>query len=214
MQATSMDQRYTRTAMTLHWLIAILLLSQFALGWYVSDIPRGIPARGYFINLHKSCGMLIGVLIVLRLVWRLSHKPPPLPDTIPRWQQRAASASHYLLYVLMLVMPLSGYLGSNFSKHGVNFFNVVKLAPWGADNKLLYTVFNQTHVISSWLLLALVTLHVAAALKHWLVDHDSIFSRMLPRRKHERDSERDGDGNHFSGRQHRPTLPRNSKGYS
>jgi len=80
-----MDQRYTRTAMTLHWLIAILLLSQFAFGWYLNDIPRGVPARGYFVNLHKSSGMLIAVLIVMRLVWRLSHKPPPLPDTLPRW---------------------------------------------------------------------------------------------------------------------------------
>jgi cytochrome b561 len=177
-----MDQRYTRTAMTLHWLIAILLVSQFAFGWYLSEIPRGVPARGYFVNLHKSFGMLIAVLIVLRLAWRLSHKPPPLPNTLPRWQQRAAAASHYLLYALMVLMPLSGYLGSNFSKHGVNFFNVIKFAPWGPDHKLLYTLFNQTHLISSWLLLALVVLHVAAALKHWLVDHDAIFFRMLPRR--------------------------------
>jgi cytochrome b561 len=199
-----MDHRYTRTAMTLHWLVAILLLSQFAFGWYLSDIPRGVPARGYFVNLHKSCGMLIAVLIVLRLVWRLSHRPPPLPDTLPRWQQRAAAASHNMLYVLMLIMPLSGYLGSNFSKHGVNFFNVVKLAPWGPDNKLVYTIFNQTHLISSWLLLALVLLHVAAAFKHLVIDHDTLFSRMLPRRLSYR----------FSGHRQRPSLPRNSKGYS
>lgn len=177
-----MDQRYTRTAMTLHWLIALLLVSQFAFGWYLSDIPRGVPARGYFVNLHKSTGMLIALLIVLRLVWRLTHRPPPLPDTLPQWQQSAAAASHNLLYVLMLVMPLSGYLGSNFSKHGVNFFNLVKFAPWGPDIKRLYTIFNQIHLISSWLLLALVILHVLAALKHLFVDRDTVFSRMMPRR--------------------------------
>ncbi len=177
-----MDQRYTRTAMFLHWLIAILLMGQFAFGWYLNEIPRGVPARGYFVNLHKSTGILIGLTILLRLVWRLMHRPPPLPDALPRWQRRAAAASHRLLYALMLVMPLSGYIASNFSKHGVIFFNSVKLAPWGSDDKFLYAFFNQTHKISSWLLLALVIVHVLAALKHLLVEHDGIFSRMWPPR--------------------------------
>ena len=177
-----MEQRYTRTAMFLHWLIAMLLLGQFAFGWYLDDIPRGVPARGYYVNLHKSTGILIALLIVFRIVWRLTHTPPPLPDVMPAWQRRAAAASHRLLYVLMLVMPLSGYVASNFSKHGVNFFNTVRLAPWGSDDKLVYAVFNQTHKITSWLLLALVILHVLAALKHLLVDRDHIFSRILPLR--------------------------------
>lgn len=177
-----MDERYTRTAMLLHWLVALLLLGQFAFGWYLQEIPRGVPARGYFVNLHKSTGLLIGLLILVRLGWRLTHTPPPLPDAIPRWQQQAASASHYLLYVLMLVMPISGYVASNFSRFGVNFFNTFKLAPWGIDSKPVYAFFNQTHIVSSWLLLALVLVHVLAALKHGLIDRDSVFSRMLPKR--------------------------------
>jgi cytochrome b561 len=177
-----MEIRYSRTAMALHWLVALFLLGQFAFGWYLEGIPRGVPARGYFVNLHKSTGLLIGVLILVRLGWRLTHTPPPLPDSLPRWQRRAATASHYLLYVFMVVMPLSGYLASNFSKFGVEFFNVIKLAPWGIENKLVYTIFNQTHIVSSWLLLALVLVHVFAALKHLLFDHDSVFSRMLPPR--------------------------------
>jgi cytochrome b561 len=177
-----MEQCYTRTAMLLHWLVAILLVSQFAFGWYLNDIPRGVAARGYLVNLHKSTGMLIGLLILLRIVWRLMHAPPSLPAATPHWQKRAAAASHRLLYVLMLVMPLSGYIASNFSKHGVNFFNSVKFAPWGSEEKLVYAFFNQTHKISSWLLLALVILHVLAALRHLFTDRDDIFSRMLPRR--------------------------------
>lgn len=177
-----MDQRYTRTAMLLHWLVALLLLGQFALGWYLESIPRGVPARGYFVNLHKSTGLLIGLLILVRLGWRLTHTPPPLPVSMPGWQQQAAAASHYLLYVFMLVMPLSGYVASNFSRFGIDFFNVYKLAPWGTDSKTVYAFFNQTHIISSWLLLALVLVHVLAALKHLLVDRDTVFSRMLPQR--------------------------------
>lgn len=177
-----MDARYTRTAMLLHWLVALLLLGQFAFGWYLQDIPRGVPARGYFVNLHKSTGLLIGLLILVRLGWRLTHTPPPLPAFVPRWQQQAALVTHYLLYVFMLVMPLSGYLASNFSKFGINFFNTFKLAPWGIESKPLYAIFNQTHIVSSWLLLALVLVHVLAALKHLLVDRDTVFSRMLPQR--------------------------------
>lgn len=175
-----MEQRYTRTAMVLHWLVAVLLLCQFSFGWYLNGIPRGVPARGYYVNLHKSTGILIGLLILVRLIWRLKHAPPSLPNTMPAWQRRAAAVSHRLLYVLMLMMPLSGYVASNFSKHGVNFFNSIKLAPWGSDDKLIYAFFNQTHKITSWLLLTLVILHVLAALKHLLVDRDNIFSRILP----------------------------------
>ena len=177
-----MEARYTRTAMLLHWLVALLLLGQFAFGWYLETIPRGVPARGYFVNLHKSTGLLIGLVILVRLGWRLTHAPPPLPASVPPWQQQAAAASHYLLYLLMLVMPLSGYVASNFSRFGIHFFNTVKLAPWGIDSKLVYGIFNQLHIVSSWLLLALVIVHVLAALKHLLVNHDSVFSRMLPQR--------------------------------
>ncbi len=176
-----MVQQYTRTAIWLHWSIAILLLSQFAFGWYLQEIPRGVPERSYFVNLHKSTGILIGLLILVRLGWRLTHKPPPLPDTIPRFQQRIASATHILLYVLMIVMPLSGYIASNFSKWGVKFFNAITFPPWGVEDKFIYAVFNQTHKVASWLLLVLIILHVLAGLKHLFIDRDRVFSRMLPR---------------------------------
>ena len=177
-----MVQQYTRTAIVLHWLIAVLLLGQFAFGWYLQEIPRGVPERSYFVNLHKSSGILLGLLILVRVGWRLTHKPPALPDTIPRVQQRIASVTHILLYVLMVVMPLSGYIASNYSKWGVKFFNVVTFPPWGVESKLIYAIFNQTHKVASWLLLALVILHVFAGLKHLLVDRDRVFSRMLPRK--------------------------------
>lgn len=173
---------YTRTAMALHWLIALLLLGQFAFGWYLGEIPRGTPARGYFVNLHKSTGLLIGLLVLMRIGWRLTHTPPALPNSVPQWQQRIAIGTHYLLYVLLVAMPLSGYIASNFSKFGIHVFNVYKLPPWGIDNKQFYAFFNQTHVVSSWLLLALVLVHILAALKHLWIDQDSIFFRMWPQR--------------------------------
>lgn len=175
-----MDLHYSRTAIWLHWVLALLLLGQYAFGWYLGGIERGTPDRSYFVNLHKSTGLVIGILILLRLAWRLAHRPPPLPDTVPRWQRWAAVQTHRLLYGLMVLMPLSGYVASNFSKFGVHFFNTWQLAPWGLESRALYAVFNLTHRLSAWLLLALVLVHVLAALKHLLVDRDAIFFRMLP----------------------------------
>jgi cytochrome b561 len=175
-----MEQKFTRTAMLMHWLIALLLLGQFGFGWLLEGIPRDTPARGYYINLHKSTGLVIGALIVLRIVWRLTHRPPPLPKSMPSWQQRAARISHIAMYACMLTMPLSGYLASNFSKHGIKFFNLVKWAPWGPDDKLIYTIFNQTHKVTAALLATLITLHLLAVAKHTLIDRDHLLARMWP----------------------------------
>ncbi len=175
-----MQATYDRTARLLHWTIAALLLAQLFFGWWLGDIPRGTPARGYWVNLHKSTGLLLALLIVLRLVWRLRHGAPALPDFVPRWQQKLAAASHHLLYLLMLLVPVAGYLASNFSKHGVKFFNTWVMPPWGADDKAIYGVLNQTHKIGAALLLALIVLHVVAALHHaWR--RDGVFARMWTR---------------------------------
>jgi cytochrome b561 len=133
------------------------------------------------VNLHKSTGLTIGLLILVRLGWRLTHRAPPLPDSIPGWQRTAARASHFALYACMLIMPAAGYLASNFSRFGVNFFNAVLLPPWGIDDRRLYAVFNTTHVVTSYVLAALIAVHILAALRH-LYLRDGIFLRMWPAR--------------------------------
>jgi cytochrome b561 len=168
----SIRDRYTTTAIALHWLIALLLLGQFAFGLMLEDIPRGTPERGIYV----------GLLIVLRIVWRLTHRPPPLPGRMPVWQRHAARFSHVVLYLCMLALPLSGYLASNFSKHGVKFFNVVRMPPWGPENKALYAFFNGTHHVAALLLAVFVGLHVLAVAKHMLIDRDGLLWRMWPRR--------------------------------
>jgi cytochrome b561 len=177
-----MQERYTSTAITFHWLIALLLLGQFVFGLMLGDIPRGTPERAIYVNLHKSTGLVIGLLIALRIAWRLTHAPPPLPDTMPGWQRHAARASHLALYLSMVMLPLSGYLASNFSKYGIKFFNVVHLAPWGPNDKTLYALFNQIHHLSALVLAIFVVLHVLAVVKHMLIDQDSLVLRMWPHR--------------------------------
>jgi cytochrome b561 len=171
--------RFTRPAIALHWLLAVLLIGQFAFGFLLGEIPRNTPARGFWINQHKSVGLVIGLLVLLRLAWRLRHPPPP-PLPMPVWQRRAAHASHWAMYACMVLMPLSGYLGSNFSKHGIKLFHIVRLAPWGPDDRQLYAIFNQTHAVTAVVFLLLIGLHLLAVAKHVLIDRDRLLARMWP----------------------------------
>lgn len=179
-----MAVRYDRVAAGLHWLIALWLIAQIAFGFVLDGLaPRGTPARGFFINLHKSSGMVLFVLIAGRLGWRLRHAPPALPSSVSAAQQRLAYLGHGALYACMFVMPLSGYIGSNFSKHGVKFFGLA-LKPWGPDLPAVYAVFNQLHNATAWLFTALIVGHVLMALKHQLIDKDRLLARMSLRQEY------------------------------
>ena len=174
--------RYTWQAIALHWLLAVLIIGMLWLGFSLEDIPRDTPARGFYVNLHKSFGVLVLALVLLRIVWRATHKAPPLPAGIPRWQAQAAAWSHRLLYLCMLLQPLSGYLASAFGKYGVKFFGI-PLPQWAWESKVVQSFFGTIHGIVAVTLLALVALHVAAALKHLLLDRDQVFQRMWPGRR-------------------------------
>ena len=173
-----MNDRYTRTAIALHWLIALAVICQIGFGWTLQEIPRGTPERTIYVNFHKSSGLIIGLLILMRLAWRLTHRPPPLPASMAAWERAAARSNHALLYGCMLIMPIAGYTASNFSKFGVKLFNAVLLPPWGADDRAIYAFFNGLHVGTSYVFVALIALHVLAALKHLLVERDEVFRRM------------------------------------
>jgi cytochrome b561 len=173
--------RYGKVAIALHWLIAVLIFGQIAFGWFLEGVPRGTPMRGVYVNLHKSTGLTIALLIVFRLGWRLAHRPPQLPSFVPGWERVASSVNHLTLYICMLVMPVSGYIASNFSKYGVKLFNVILLPPWGVDDKQIYAVFNTTHVVTSYLFVGLIVLHVLAAARH-AFRRDGVLARMLPSR--------------------------------
>lgn len=174
--------RYTWQAMALHWLLAVLIIGMLWLGFSLEDIPRNTPARGFYVNLHKSFGVLVLLLTLLRLAWRARHAAPPLPADTPRWQQRAAGWSHGLLYLLVLTQALSGYLGSSFGKYGVKFFGL-PLPQWAWESKAVQSFFGSIHGVAAVALLALVVVHVLAALKHLLVDRDRVFLRMWPGRR-------------------------------
>jgi cytochrome b561 len=171
------EDRYTATAIVLHWLIALLVIGNFAWGWWMQEIPKSPPGiRADAFNLHKSIGLTLVLLMAVRLGWRVRHPAPPLP-AMPVWQARAARWTHALLYVALIAMPVTGYLGSVYSGYPVKFFGT-SLPAWGSKQPELKDLFGVAHLYASWLLAGLVALHVAAALKHALADRDGILGRM------------------------------------
>ena len=161
----------------LHWLIAALVIAQFAWGWWMQTIPKQPPGlRVDAFNLHKSVGMTIFALMVVRILWRLAHRPPPLPP-MPSWQATAARVTHVLLYAALIVQPLVGYLGSAVSGYPVKYFGIA-LPAWAGKHEALKDLLSTVHLVVSWVIAAAVTTHVAAALKHALVDRDGLMARM------------------------------------
>ena len=176
-----MDDRrnYTRTAISLHWLIAVLIFAGWGLGWYAHDLPASPDKLRYF-SWHKWIGVSVFLLALLRAGWRATHAPPPLPPAMPRWEAGAARISHLLLYLLMLALPLSGWLMSSAKGFQTVYFGVLPLPDLLAKNEPLGRLLAEIHELLAYTLSAAVGLHVLAALKHRLLDRDTMLGRMLP----------------------------------
>jgi cytochrome b561 len=173
----SASDRYTRTAIALHWAIAALVIFQFAWGWWMQGIPKQpVGPRVDAFNLHKSIGMTILALMVVRVLWRVGHPPPPLRG-LPRWQENVARGNHLLLYLALLIQPLAGYLGSEWSGFPVKFFGVT-LPSWAGKNSAMKELMSTVHLATSWVIAAAVVVHIGAAFKHALVDRDGLLARM------------------------------------
>jgi cytochrome b561 len=171
---------YTRTAIAIHWLIALLIVCGFALGWVMTDIPGFTPTKLRYFSWHKWIGVTVFGLAVLRILWRATHVAPPLPAGMVAWQRVAAQLVHVLLYVLMIAIPVSGYLYSSASNIPVVYLGLVRLPLLISPDPQLKAVLKVVHVILNYGLLALVVLHVAGALKHQWLDRDGLLSRMIP----------------------------------
>ncbi|BCB26502.1 cytochrome b [Sulfurimicrobium lacus] len=171
--------RYTNTAIGLHWLIALIIFATFPLGLVMGDMETS-PLKLKLFSYHKWIGVTIFLLAVGRLAWRAGHTPPPLPDTMPPWQRRAANGLHHMLYLLLFAIPLSGWLMSSAEGFQTVYFGVLPLPDLIGKNKLLGDVLSDVHETLNYIMLALVVLHIGAALKHHFIDRDDILARMLP----------------------------------
>ena len=190
--------RYTKTAVILHWLIAICIFSMFALGWYMSDLLKEAPKqmaydlfdlgiytwqlaaeaspRTFYFNLHKSLGVSIFTLIIIRILWRLTHTPPALLSSYKAWERKLATGTHHALYLLMIALPLSGVIMSTYSKYGIKWFGIPFIK--GLDNTPMREVFTEVHEVIGVIILVILILHTAGAIKHKFIDKDDTFKRM------------------------------------
>lgn len=175
----NMNQTYTRTAIALHWLMALGLLAAFSVGHYMHDLPLS-PMKLKIYSWHKWAGVTLFLLAVLRFGWRLGHTPPALPDSTPPLQQMAASAVHYLIYLLLFAIPVTGWLMSSAKGFQTVYFGMLPLPDVVMKNKELGEFFEEVHGALNFGLALLVIAHVGAALKHQIIDKDNIMGRMLP----------------------------------
>lgn len=175
--------RYSGTAMLLHWVLAIALIAIFGLGLYMTGLPFS-PQRLKLYNWHKWAGVTILALSVLRLVWRITHRPPALPrameSAMPVWQKAAHHATHHLLYVLFFAVPLIGWAYSSAAGFPIVFLGLWQLPDFVPVSKELAEAIKPWHELSAYAMAGLVVVHVAAALKHQFIDRDGLLQRMLP----------------------------------
>ena len=172
---------YGPLAKSFHWLIVALLAVQFTLGWTMPHIgPKTQPET--LINLHFSVGVVVLLVVIARLAWRLTH-PVPLPvDGAPLWQHRLAQATHVLLYALLLVIPVLGWMSASGRGFAVSLFGLVELPSLLPKGHRWTSPLGDIHsLLSTYALLGLVGLHVLAALYHHVVLRDRTLTRMLPR---------------------------------
>ena len=176
-----MNTHYTVTAKGLHWLMALLIIGLLALGFYMSDLPLS-PEKLQFYSWHKWAGVTVFALVWLRLLWRVTHRPPAYPISMSGLQQALAHTVHLVLYVLMIVIPLSGWLMSSAKGVQTVWFGVLPLPDLIGRDKELGKQLAELHSALNIGLLLLIGGHAAAALFHHLVHKDDILRRMLPAR--------------------------------
>ena len=173
--------RYTPTAIALHWLLALMILGSLGMGLYMTSLPFS-PTRLKLYNWHKWAGVTILVLSALRLLWRLTHRPPA-DVPMPAWQARAAHAAHLALYTLFFAVPLAGWAYSSAAGFPIVLYGVLPLPDFVAPDRALAETLKALHRWLAYGLAAVVVVHVAGAFKHHLVDRDGLLLRMLPARR-------------------------------
>jgi cytochrome b561 len=173
------EERWGSVSIGLHWTVAaLILLVQVPAGLTMNAVGRG-PLQDLLYNVHKTTGLVIFALAVIRLAWRTRHPVPALPADLPDWQRTTAQTTHWLLYALLFLMPLSGFLYTAMGGFPVPLFGLYDLARLVPENKPAAEVFETIHVSLQYVLYLVVALHVAGALQHHLVRRDGVLRRML-----------------------------------
>jgi cytochrome b561 len=187
MQLANTDSRYGGVAKTLHWLIVVLIIVQYVLAQmaHAAEHARAMhPAAALeqlaLLARHKSVGLTIFMLALVRLIWRFVSPPPPLPVNMPQWQVTTARLTHFAFYVVLFAMPISGLVMSAAANYPVAYFGLFTLPNLVAPDDGLKDLMKDVHETLFDVLVVLAAVHIVAALKHEFFDHDGVLRRMLP----------------------------------
>jgi cytochrome b561 len=171
---------YSRVAIGLHWIIALMIFASFGVGLYMTDIPGFTPTKLKLYSWHKWAGVSIFVIAALRVLWRLTHDAPPVTSSTPEWQRKSAHMAHVLLYILIIVIPITGYLLTSAAGIPVVYLGLWQLPSLLGENEALKALFTTVHAWLNYLMAAIVAIHAAAAIKHQYIDRDGTLARMIP----------------------------------
>ena len=169
--------RYDSFAIGLHWVSALLIVGMIVLGYTMVTVAPQTPLRGPLFNLHKSFGLVVFALTVIRIVWRATHRPPALPAVLPRWNRVVAQATHTGLVVVLLAHITAGYVMSEFGKYGIQFFGM-PLPRWGRDVPAIREAALNLHHVMAVILVALLLLHIGGAVRHLFSGNGPLLKRM------------------------------------
>lgn len=170
---------YHAAAKALHWLTALAVFGLLGIGLWMTGLPIGLQKLQVY-NWHKWIGLVVLALTMARLLWRWRHPPPPLPDTVTRWERSLAPTGHWALLLLLLAMPVSGWLMSSAAGVSVSWFGVLPLPNPVSSDPDLFEVLRSVHFVLSRCLIVVVALHIAAVFHHDVLRRDGIFRRMWP----------------------------------
>jgi cytochrome b561 len=169
---------YTVTARVLHWLTAIIVVTALLIGIAMDRIGEG-PVADFFYNFHRSLGALLIPVALFRFYWRFTHKPPPLPADIPLPQRLVAEAVHYLLYAIIIVQPMIGWIATSAYRAPIPVFGLFNLPPIWPENRAFSEMLFTVHAYIGWALCGLLAMHIGGALFHHFIRKDRILMRMV-----------------------------------
>lgn len=180
MPVTNSDTAYGNISKFFHWLVALFVIFMLFLGFFMGSAK--LPSlQSLLYGIHKSMGLTILGIMILRYIWRLLNPTPKFPAGTPVWQAKVAKWSHGLLYLLLFIMPLSGWLMSTAAGYAPNFWGLVKAPmPWVTHSKAVANIVGDIHHYCAWILVALICIHALGAIEHWLIRKDNVLQRMLP----------------------------------
>ena len=170
-------EKYTNTAVLLHWIMAILIICMIVMGMYMEDLPKGTAERTWWFTLHKSIGLTLGLLAIARLGWKIFNPAPALPDFVKASHRKISTIVHHSLYLLLFLQPLTGYISSSFSGYKTKFWGI-PLYHWGWKSPELNEFFTNLHEFCAVLLIALIGLHIVGFAMHMKNGEYEILKRM------------------------------------